>query len=196
MSTTSSVSIGRKWFEWRGVSPLPWILLALILPIDTSHTSLSFSWILIGILFCEALRVWAVGYAGSRTRTRGATVEQLVHQGPYRFVRNPLYIANIGMYGLACLLIGQAKLVPWVLAYSILQYVFIVQFEEDALRKTFSARYEEYCQKVPRWLPSLNPSIEASPHEFSLAQALRSERSTLIAIGVLALFAISKQFLL
>jgi protein-S-isoprenylcysteine O-methyltransferase Ste14 len=32
-------------------------------------------------------------------------------------------------------------------------HMLIVFFEEPALRNTFGSEYEEYCRKVPRWMP-------------------------------------------
>ncbi len=178
----SPVKIGRWWFQKRSVSPLPFLVLILVLRPEFSWQNASWTLPLAGILAAEALRLWAVGYAGSATRTRGDTVPELVHAGPYRFVRNPLYVANILLYTSCAVLYGFAWLSAALFAYSCLQYTFIVAFEEDTLRRTFDAPYEAYCKKVPRWLVSPTPQVEATPQDFNLPRAVRSERSTLGAI--------------
>ena len=72
--------------------------------------------------------------------------------GPYRFTRNPLYIAAIGVYlgvtlwvnGLAPLLL--LPLVVWGLHRG------VVLREETYLESKFGAVYSSYCSRVPRWL--------------------------------------------
>jgi protein-S-isoprenylcysteine O-methyltransferase Ste14 len=140
---------------------------------------------LAGIFLAEALRLLCVGFAGSATRTRGDVVPQLVHAGPYRHVRNPLYIANVLLYVSSAVLFGFQWLAVALFIYSCVQYTFIVAFEEEILRRTFGIRYDVYCDSVPRWLPSPSPRVESTSQNFDLARALRSERSTLTAIVVM-----------
>jgi protein-S-isoprenylcysteine O-methyltransferase Ste14 len=33
--------------------------------------------------------------------------------------------------------------------------VFVLFYEEPVLRRKFGAEYEDYCRRVPRWLPRL-----------------------------------------
>ncbi len=83
----------------------------------------------------------------------------LVVRGPYRWVRNPMYV------GMWTFLIGEALALPairremfviigaaWVLATT-----FILFYEEPMLRRLFGADYAEYCSNVRRWLPRLTP---------------------------------------
>jgi len=101
-----AVRLGRRWFKWRSLSPLPLFFLLVLLPAQFHPMGLELVAVLVGIFLAEAIRVWAVGYAGSATRTRGDNVPSLVHAGPYTHVRNPLYVANILMYTLAGVLFG------------------------------------------------------------------------------------------
>lgn len=73
--------------------------------------------------------------------------------GPYRWTRNPMYLG-----GLALLLgfgfwwrspaIGLLAVAAWGVAH-----LFVVAYEEPALRRRFGAAYEEYTRRVKRWLP-------------------------------------------
>ncbi len=91
-----------------------------------------------------------------------APPQRLVVSGYYRYVRNPMYVAVLGI------VIGQALLFgnPALLAYGALVwfcfYVFVTGFEEPVLRKTFGAEYATYCAHVPRWIPRLRGW---EPHE-------------------------------
>lgn len=177
--------LGRIWFHWRGVSPVPLFLVLLLVPPQFRLSFFEAGLVLVGIALAEALRVWAVGYAGSATRTRGDSVPQLVHAGPFRYVRNPLYIANILMYTLTGILFGSYWMAAAILVYSALQYHFIVSFEEETLVHTFGDAYQTYRVQVPRWLPSFGPAIQSSDHVFSLRRALVSEKSTFVAFAAL-----------
>lgn len=187
--------IGRVWFRFRSFSPIPLFFLLVILPPDFKPNLFQTTIAVLGIFLSEALRIWSVGYAGSATRTRGDSVPQLVHAGPYRHVRNPLYVANIVMYTAAGLAFGFSGLSVLIFLVSAVEYIFIVAFEEETLLRTFGAPYEQFCEKVPRWIPSLTPLIESTGEEFSLERALRSERSTFLSLSMMALLLIIKKAL-
>jgi protein-S-isoprenylcysteine O-methyltransferase Ste14 len=112
ISYSTVARIGRTWFKWRSFSPIPFFILFVVLKPSFTPSALQMSVYLIGLVAAEMLRLFAVGYAGSATRTRGDTVPALVHAGPYRHVRNPLYVANILMYTCAGLVFGFSGLVP------------------------------------------------------------------------------------
>lgn len=187
-SSNSLVRLGRTWFQWRGLSPLVWILPVVVLTPDFKWTGFGWVWLVVLAVVLELFRVWAVGYAGGATRTRGDTIPALIHSGPFRFVRNPLYIANIGLYTLTGVLFGFTYLSVLIFCYASVQYMFIVSYEESQLTKTFGPMYSAYFKAVPRWFPSLSPRIRSSAHRFDLKTALRSERSTFYVI--LALVAV------
>lgn len=180
------VRVGRWWFQKRSFSPIPLFLLLAVLPPNYVVSWPVFASLCVGIALAEFLRIYAVGYAGSATRTRGDGVPDLVHAGPYRHVRNPLYVANIAMYTLAGLLFGFTWLSAVIFLYSCLQYTFIVAFEETTLTRIFGDSYLHYRSRVPRWFVSVTPRVPSSGHEFHLGKALRSERSTFFSMLLMA----------
>lgn len=183
------VRIGHLWFKWRSLSPVPLFLLFFFLKPNFILSGDQKALVLTLIFLAEGIRVWAVSYAGSRTRTRGDNVIELVHAGPYRYVRNPLYIANILMYSLVGVFFGFTYLSLFVLLYSALQYSLIVRFEESVLERDIGEPYKHYKKRVARWIPSFSPSIAASSHQFNLMQGLRSERSTFYSmLGMVILY--------
>lgn len=189
--------IGRTWFRWRSLSPVPFLILMLFLKPDFQIPAVSYLSIL-GILAAEMLRIWAVGYAGSGTRTRCDSVGFLVCEGPYHWSRNPLYVANILMYTLCALLFGFSVLALVLFIYSVVQYSLIVFYEEELLERSFGERYLAYRLLVPRWFPMQRPLQilgAGSNQPFDLKGALRSERSTFIAMGVMGMIYLLKNFL-
>lgn len=110
--------------------------------------------------FAVALRcVWDFGRTGRGTPVPVAPPKKLVIVGPYRYVRNPMYLGFIvGWIGL-WVVFGKATPVAIVIAFAIVLGValFVVFYEEPTLRHKFGAEYEEYCRNVPRWIPRLRP---------------------------------------
>jgi protein-S-isoprenylcysteine O-methyltransferase Ste14 len=76
-----------------------------------------------------------------------------VASGPYRWVRNPMYIgAFLLLAGYAlCAVSFAALLVPLALLGA--AHVFVVLYEEPVLEKRFGESYREYRRTTPRWIP-------------------------------------------
>lgn len=135
----------------------------------------------------EALRLLAVGHIGLPSRTRAEGVGTLVRSGPYAWVRNPLYLGNILLFtGLGTVLWPSALLAAPLLA---VHYQLIVRWEESNIAARLGDPYRRYLDEVPRWLPrapargGVGPGPARFVGTWSASKALRSERSTLIAIG-------------
>lgn len=78
---------------------------------------------------------------------------KLVAGGPYRFVRNPMYVgAGAALTG-AALYYESLALAIYAAAFLVIMHVFVVVYEEPTLRRTFGAGYEEYSGRVGRWWP-------------------------------------------
>lgn len=190
LSGKTKAVIGRRWFQQRSWSPVPLFVLLVIFEPDFTWGPSNYwglALVLTLIVLAESVRVWAVGYAGSITRTRDDLVPVLVTAGPYRYVRNPLYIANIILYTCAGILFGFWSVSVVIFFYSIIQYFFIVSYEETLLTQTFGDPYRRFLEQVPRWFPRIKPTIAASDHQFDLARGLKSERSTFYVVGFLFL---------
>lgn len=80
---------------------------------------------------------------------------RLVVKGPYRFVRNPMYIgAGLALAG-AALFYESLLLLGYAVLFFLVTHLFVVRYEEPTLRRTFGHEYDEYCRRVRRWRPSL-----------------------------------------
>ncbi len=78
---------------------------------------------------------------------------RLVIQGPYRFVRNPMYIgAGLAITG-AALFYQSFALIGYVGAFLLVSHLLVAAYEEPTLRRSFGKDYEVYCDKVGRWWP-------------------------------------------
>ncbi|MEE2749793.1 MAG: methyltransferase [Myxococcota bacterium] len=150
------------------------------------------NWVFFGafLLLGEAIRLWAAGVIGRQYRTRGSEVGSLATGGPYGHVRNPLYIGNtfqwVGLGGFS----GPLWALAWLLC-AVGLYRSIVPWEEQQVRAAWPLEFERWSREVPAWIPRVRAYGERGTR-FSLAQALRSERSTLLVwLGVVALLALT-----
>jgi protein-S-isoprenylcysteine O-methyltransferase Ste14 len=81
--------------------------------------------------------------------------KELVVNGLYRYVRNPMYVGVLFIQIGTIVWFGTlAQAIYWFFLF-IGFNLFIRANEEPTLRKTFGMAYEEYYRKVPRWLPRL-----------------------------------------
>ena len=79
--------------------------------------------------------------------------KELVFSGLYHVVRNPMYVGALLVQVGTIIWFGTlAQVVYWFFLF-IGFNLFIRANEEPYLRKLFGARYEAYCQAVPRWIP-------------------------------------------
>lgn len=106
-----------------------------------------------------AVALWCIftfALLGSGTPAPFDPPRRLVIQGPYRFVRNPMYIgAGLALAG-AALFYGSLPLLGYAGLFLLTTHLFVVLYEEPALRRTFGQEYEAYCRQVRRWWPIAN----------------------------------------
>ncbi len=127
------------------------------------------------VFLTAALRTWGAAYL--RTEVVHDTAqhsEALVADGPFRYTRNPLYLANLPMaagFGLLASRLGFLFLVAanWVFVYR------LIFREEDALRKSQGESYRVYLEAVPRFWPSLTPRVPAGNRAPQWGQAFAGE---------------------
>jgi protein-S-isoprenylcysteine O-methyltransferase Ste14 len=78
---------------------------------------------------------------------------KLVVLGPYRYVRNPMYLGAALALASAALFYRSLPLLAYGVVLLFCANLFVLLYEEPTLRRTFGADYETYCQRVRRWLP-------------------------------------------
>ena len=78
---------------------------------------------------------------------------RLVIRGPYRFIRNPMYLsAGLALAG-AALFYRSIPLLGYAGMFLLIMHLLVVFYEESTLRRTFNTDYEAYCRRVGRWWP-------------------------------------------
>ena len=166
-------------FRYRGITPLPFVLLLLI-QADLTRSGMIFG--LLVVMLGESIRLAGVRRAGGNTRTRKVGAKRLVTAGIFGHVRNPLYLGNVIIYIGFALMAGGLwvyYLMAIAFVYFIFQYGLIVSLEETKLTELFGEEYLEYKKNVPRLLPRLNrwqKNAEQTPKKW--CKVLRAEKST------------------
>lgn len=175
------------FFRYRSYTPIPFLLVLLLF---AAPTPWSLGSGLAVVVAGEMLRLWAVSYAGGKTRrTDHADADSLIISGPFAFLRNPLYAGNFLIYT-GFVIMGWA-LMPWFMLvfwlFIAVQYWMIISLEEQALREKFGAAYVAYCVQVPRLIPRRRAFRAGSQRPRPLGDVLRIEHKTLINLAVITL---------
>jgi len=105
-----------------------------------------------------ALALWCIGtfaFVGRGTPAPFDPPRRLVVRGPYRMLRNPMYIgASLALTG-AALFYPSLALLAYAGLFLLATHLFVIWYEEPTLKRTFRGEYEAYCRGVRRRLPRL-----------------------------------------
>lgn len=120
-------------------------------------------------------RTWASAYLQAGVVYAGEVkTEMLVADGPYRRVRNPLYLANVLMaFGMG-LLMNQPGFALCVLAMLIFCYRLIFREEADLLASQGES-YEQYRRVVPRLWPAPTARIPSAERQANWGAGFKAE---------------------
>ena len=184
------ISVG-AWSPWidvtgsvRRISLLEW------LPLELSRTGLaSFTFatplvIVLASLIAAlgaTLRVWGAAYLGPGTvNSMGMKAGAVMADGPFRYVRNPLYIGSVFMVAAITFILppSGALFVVVLLAVFLLRLILA---EEAFLTRQLGEPYQAYMRAVPRLIPRLRTILPATGLKPHWLLAVLSE---LTAIGV------------
>lgn len=157
------------WTRYGNVAPdtTAWLALSTMLAgrqwLTVSHATLLVTWLAILFAFAgAAVRIWGTAYlTSSVVHSSRMQAGQVVASGPYRFVRNPLYLGTWFFSLGVSILMPPSGAIVFLLATFVFYYRLILG-EEQYLAAQLGAPYLEYARRVPRIVPSLRPRLAAS----------------------------------
>jgi protein-S-isoprenylcysteine O-methyltransferase Ste14 len=136
---------------------VPWRFFGLHrVELDLSRPSalLGLSGIAVGAILLGACIV-EFARSGRGTLSPADPPRHLVVRGPYRYVRNPMYLAVTVIVLSETLLARSGSLAVYWAIWFLGVNLFVIGYEEPTLRQMFGASYEDYMRRVGRWIPTL-----------------------------------------
>ena len=118
-----------------------WFLVYLALPL----------WVIGGVMILWCF--WDFLVKGKGTPAPLDPPKELVVSGLYRYVRNPMYVGVLWMLIAHFLWFGYWSLLIYAGCFFLAFHIFVLSYEEPTLKKKFGADYEDYLERVPRWIP-------------------------------------------
>ena len=116
------------------------------------------------LIVASAIGIASIWFCYSAMRTLGKqwaliarVVEghELIQQGPFSFVRNPIYLAMFGLLLQAGIVISEWQaIVPAVILFLIGTWIRIRE-EEKVLRQEFGTQFDDYARRVPAFIPGI-----------------------------------------
>jgi len=153
-----------------------------------ARSVLLFAALLVGA--AAAIRTWATAYLGSDVVfDLNLHTNRLVADGPYRHVRNPLYLGTLLLsIGLGFLANRVGFLILVVCA--VLRILRLIGHEEEELERRLGAQFLRFAKTVPRLFPSISPRIPSAGLVPRWGQAFRAEAfmwGFVVTIGAFAI---------
>jgi protein-S-isoprenylcysteine O-methyltransferase Ste14 len=103
------------------------------------------------------LTLWCIATFATRGRGTPAPFDpprEFVAVGPYRYVRNPMYLGAFGVLLGAGLILRSPAISGLAFLFLLITHLFVLIYEEPALSGRFGEPYLRYKASVGRWLPS------------------------------------------
>ncbi len=97
--------------------------------------------------------LWLFATRGQGTPAPFDPPKKLVWRGLYKWVRNPMYLGILILVASEAWFHRSGHILVYLICLLCLFQLFVVGYEEAALRAKFGAMYEDYQRVVPRWLP-------------------------------------------
>lgn len=149
-------TLGMIWFGFWFFFFFPWLVLTL------SGDTASLAWkprTLLGVGLVAAGLAVIVRVTSDFVRRGGGTPVPIapprvfVSTGLFRWLRNPMYLADIAVLSGIALVVGAESVAWYAFGFAAVVHVYVTRVEEAGLRKRFGASYRDYCDHVSRWVP-------------------------------------------
>lgn len=132
----------------------------------------------VAILFAvlgTIFRVWGTAYIGSAVvKSSAMHARGVVAAGPYRYVRNPLYLGSF-LFAVGVTILMRPSGAAFAIVASFVQMLRLILREEPYMQAQQGEEYLAYKSRVPRLFPSVVPRVPRSAVQPQWLQALLAE---------------------
>ncbi|HTY84008.1 MAG TPA: isoprenylcysteine carboxylmethyltransferase family protein [Silvibacterium sp.] len=133
------------------------------------------------------LRVWGTAYIGTGIMTSGEMhAQSVLAAGPYRHVRNPLYLGSLALSCAVAILMGPIGAIFFLVAMFV-HYLRLILGEEAYLTEQQGETYLAYKTRVPRFVFSLTPRV---PEPVANPRWVRAVAAEIYPLGIALSFAV------
>lgn len=108
--------------------------------------------------------VWSFGAIGRGTPGIWDPPRRVVATGPYRWVRNPIYVGALLIISGEAWLFRSTGLLIYAGLLAVAFVLLVISYEEPTLQSRFGASYETYRRTVPGWIPADPRADRAAGH--------------------------------
>ncbi len=143
------------WLGWRWAGALPLQVIGGVLVLVSVGVG---AWACLKMGWARLLFAGALFPPGAGAEENNVP-QRLVLEGPYRYVRNPLYDTDFALI-LGTGLLAQKWFLILLAALYAAQLALQLPLEERELRARFGRPYRRYCDLVPRFIPRRRPVNE------------------------------------
>ena len=121
------------------------------------------------------LRLWATAYLGAGVMSdKSLRADRVMASGPYRYMRNPLYVGNLLTCVAVTILMPVTGAIVFLAGCTLLTLA-LVAAEGPHLVRQLGPAYEKYRALVPGYIPAIRSQVEASTAKPRWAEALAAE---------------------
>ncbi len=170
------------WSRYFSSGPLSttWIALSAALArtglLDYARATVT---VTVAVIACAILgaffRLWATAYIGAGVMNdKSLRADHIVASGPYRYLRNPLYLGNL----LTCVAVSILMPLSGAIVFltgCVLLTAALVAAEGPHLAQQLGAAYDTYRRQIPSFIPAIRAHVRPAPVKPRWGQALAAE---------------------
>lgn len=144
----AKVNLPKVWLA--GFIGLAWLIAQVWSPLGPAFTWIG--WALVGAGI--ALILWAALQfrRAATTIIPGKAPSALVSGGPYRYSRNPIYLADVLILAGIALIVGSPLALLLVVPFQQVMLRLFILPEEAILERDLGRAYTDFKVRVPRWI--------------------------------------------
>jgi protein-S-isoprenylcysteine O-methyltransferase Ste14 len=140
------------------VGLVPYMLLTLRFHLIPMHLGIFYYFGLLPILLGVITYSWAAWdfiLRGKGTPSPIAQPKTLVVSGPYRILRNPMYLGLLLILSGEAIFFQEVILIVYTCLFFVSFHRHVINNEEPSLTWKYGANYKLYCHAIPRWFPKI-----------------------------------------